>query len=105
MWLVGKSTPLEIVHSESIYRHCLKTSSQKARKLNAQSPLAIRSSNQGSDLVGLDIKGKFALTYLLEVKCLWDSTIIPNRFTKGSASYDISATCSYIIPTKDKGVV
>ena len=41
----------------------------------------------------------------LRVQCLRETAVIPQCSMQGSASYDINAAYSYVIPAKGKGIV
>ena len=41
----------------------------------------------------------------LKVQCLKETAVIPQISIEGSTGYDISATCSRVIPAKGKGLV
>ena len=62
--------------------------------------------NSRGDSIGLENVEKYPkLTDRLEVVCLRESAVIPQRSTQGSAGYDISAACSCVIPAKGKNIV
>ena len=58
------------------------------------------------DNIGPEIEENFTeLADQLRVQCLRETAVIPQRSTQGSASYDISAACGCMIPSKGKGIV
>ena len=62
--------------------------------------------SSAGDSIGPENEGKMTeLADQLKVQCLRETVVIPQRPTQGFVGHDISAACSYVIPSKGKGVV